>query len=77
MHLAAKSCKSTKIAPLPLILTPKDGGALGVETRWCIRSNNTNTPYQWKIDLTRARLVPEKKFLLTEIKNQLEISLAP
>jgi len=27
--------------------------------------------------LTRARLVPEKKFLLTEIKNQLEISLAP
>ena len=77
MHLAAKSCKSTKIVPLPLILTPKDGGALGVETRWYIRSNHTNTPSQWKIDLTRARLVPENKFLLTEIKNQLEISLAP
>ena len=75
MHLAAKSCKSSKVTPLPLILTPKDGGALGVETRWHIRPNNTNTPYQWKLDLTRARLVPEKKFFLTGIRNKLEISL--
>ncbi len=75
MHLAGKSCKSSKIAPLPLILTPKDGGALGVETRWYIRPNHANTAYQWKLDLTRARLVPEKKFFLTGIRNQLEISL--
>ena len=52
MHLAAKSCKSSKVTPLPLILTPKDGGALGVETRWHIRPNNTNAPYQWKLDLS-------------------------
>ena len=75
MHLAAKSCKSSKITPLPLLLTPKDGGALSVETRWYIRPNHTNTPYQWKLDLKRARLVPEKKFFLEGIKKQLEISL--
>ena len=75
MHLAAKSCKSSNIAPLPLILTPKDGSALCVETRWDIRPNHANKPYQWRLDLTRARLLPEKKFFLTEIKNRLEISL--
>jgi protein ImuA len=65
LHLAAEAGADQAEAPLALLLTPGDGGAPGVETRWHI----TPTPGwardgapRWRLTRSRARMAPEQSW---------------
>jgi protein ImuA len=61
LHLAAEAGAGCGLThPLALLLTPGEGGAPGVETRW--RMDPAHRPGQdlWRLDRLRARMVPPK-----------------
>ncbi|MEO0991446.1 MAG: hypothetical protein AAFX00_10905 [Pseudomonadota bacterium] len=57
LHLAAEASGAR---PLGLILTPGDGGAPGVETRWHMAPRHSATKRGWHLQRRRARMAPEK-----------------
>ncbi len=63
LHLAAEAGMAQAGAPLALLLTPGDGGAPGVETRWHIAAApgwaGDGTPH-WRLRRARARMAPER-----------------
>ncbi len=63
LHLAAEAGMAQAAAPLALLLTPGDGGAPGVETRWHIAATpgwaRDGAP-RWRIRRARARMAPER-----------------
>lgn len=61
LHLAAETGKSVSGAwPLGLLLTPDQGGAPGVETRWHMAGAHGPTPPKrsWHLERMRARTAP-------------------
>ena len=62
LHLAAESHAAGEAAPLALLLTPGDGGAAGVETRWRLDPApgwaRDGVP-RWRLARRRARMAPE------------------
>jgi protein ImuA len=65
LHLAAEAGAAERTgAPLGLILTPGEGGAPGVETRWHMTPAHTPRHDSWRIDLRRARMAPPKTWTL-------------
>jgi protein ImuA len=61
LHLAAEAGAAPGAAPLMLLLTPGDGGAPGVETRWRIDPApgwaRDGRP-RWRLERRRARVAP-------------------
>lgn len=63
MHLAAET--GTNEGPCPptgLLLTPGDGGAAGVETRWRMSPAHKDRQQCWRLERTRARTAPMKNW---------------
>ncbi len=58
MHLAAEQGGAMARAPLGLLLTPGDGGAQGVETRWHMAANHKGEARRWTLTRRRARALP-------------------
>ncbi len=65
MHLAAETGgKDGPYVPLGLLLTPDQGGAQGVESRWHMTSDHANTPGSWHLQRLRARTAPQAQWRL-------------
>ncbi len=62
LHLAAETGASeTGPRPLGLLLTPGQGGAQGIETRWHMAGDHRpGGDPGWRLDRRRARTAPQK-----------------
>ncbi|MEM1072939.1 MAG: hypothetical protein AAF665_02200 [Pseudomonadota bacterium] len=66
MHLAAETgAQLAGPLPLGLLLTPGDGGAPGVETRWHLRAAHRGAEERWRLERLRARTAPRKRWDVT------------
>ncbi|MBT9383440.1 hypothetical protein KM176_06180 [Pseudooceanicola sp. CBS1P-1] len=73
LHLAAEQGRDNGIcAPLGLILTPGDGGAQGVESRWHVTPDHLRAERRlmalehrlWRLERRRARMAPPRAWAL-------------
>lgn len=66
LHLAAETAtREHNTQPIGLLLTPGNGGAAGVETRWHMRPAHHNKSNLWRLDRQRARMAPQKSWVLS------------
>ncbi|MEP4980003.1 hypothetical protein [Ascidiaceihabitans sp.] len=67
IHLAAETGGQNRThAPLGLLLTPGEGGAQGVETRWALTAQHAAPLQSWRLDRLRARRAPQKSWTITQ-----------
>lgn len=64
LHLAAETgAAEGNLRPLGLLLTPGEGGAAGVETRWeMLPRHGACGARRWALHRRRARMAPEKSW---------------
>lgn len=66
LHLAAETgAKEGSEAPLGLLLTPGEGGAPGIETRWHMAQAHAPGAPGWRLCRRRARTLPPQGWHLT------------
>ena len=77
MHLAAETGAGLAAqAPLGLLLTPGDGGAQGIESRWHMAPTHEGRGQRWQLERRRARTQPRKTWTVTRPKGT-EMELTP
>lgn len=63
LHLAAENgAENGKLSPLGLLLTPGDGGAQGIESRWHLAGRHQGEDQTWQLERRRARTDPPKSW---------------
>lgn len=72
LHLAAETPRP---APLGLLLTPEDGGAQGVETRWHMASAHQDHASHWHLERRRARNLPPQSWIASQTRRQAGLEL--
>ncbi|WP_271946659.1 ImuA family protein [Ruegeria faecimaris] len=75
MHLAAEQGGTMGPAPLGLLLTPGDGGAQGVETRWHMAADHHAGVPCWTLTRRRARALPPVSWQATQTKPHAGLNL--
>lgn len=66
LHLAAEAGFGAGVCrPLALLLTPGQGGAPGIETRWSLEPAHHNGASHWILSRLRARMAPPRDWLMT------------
>ncbi|KUJ80026.1 ImuA family protein [Ruegeria profundi] len=75
MHLAAEHGGLMGRAPLGLLLTPGDGGAQGVETRWHMAADHQGDARRWTLTRRRARALPPVSWQATQTKPRAGLNL--
>lgn len=70
LHLAAETGADqggqSQEAPLGLLLTPGDGGAQGIESRWHMAAAHDGSAQRWQLERRRARNAPPKSWMLAQ-----------
>lgn len=76
MHLAAENGAAERNGPPPLglLLTPGDGGAQGVESRWQMDPAHVPGREGWRLTRVRARTDPVKSWAVQRGQKGLEIT---
>jgi protein ImuA len=70
LHLAAEQGGAAAgRLPLGLILTPGDGGAAGVESRWQMTPRHARELNSWDLKRLRARTAPVKDWRVTQTEH--------
>ncbi|PRY73969.1 ImuA family protein [Marivita geojedonensis] len=66
LHLASEAgCGAGVCRPLALLLTPDQGGAPGIETRWALNPAHHKGAGHWTLSRLRARMAPPRDWLMT------------
>ncbi|MEM8630571.1 MAG: hypothetical protein AAGF74_04995 [Pseudomonadota bacterium] len=73
LHLAAETGGG---AALGLLLTPGDGGAAGVESRWHLAPRHRATHRTWALERRRARSAPPKSWAIEHTMQGFTLSSA-
>ncbi|MBE1283964.1 MAG: hypothetical protein GJ676_11695 [Rhodobacteraceae bacterium] len=66
MHLAAEQGGQVGQAPLGLLLTPGQGGAQGIESRWSMVPAHSGTRRLWQLDRLRARTSSTRRWQIMQ-----------
>lgn len=61
LHLAAETGGGTALG---ILLTPGDGGAAGIESRWKMTPRHSATRRNWQLERRRARIAPPAAWTL-------------
>ena len=83
MHLAAETGAETETglgpdqAPLGLLLTPGDGGAQGIESRWHMAPTHSGRTRQWRLERRRARTQPQQAWVAYKASGSAPLTLSP
>ena len=75
MHLAAEQGGAMGRPPLGLLLTPGDGGAQGVETRWHMAAQHQGEARRWNLTRRRARALPPVTWQATQTRPRAGLEL--
>lgn len=73
LHLAAETGATRANAPLGLLLTPGEGGAAGVETRWRMEPTPERASY-WRLTRMRARALPPQDWAVNKRREMAQLS---
>lgn len=77
LQLAAETgAEEGRVIPTGLMLTPGDGGAQGVESRWRIAPRHGERRTRWQLDLLRARSNPPGSWMLAAAEDRPGFTLA-
>ena len=76
LHLAAESgSKFISDPPVGLLLTPDEGGAQGVETRWKLQPDIQNNHLGWSLSRIKARQAPTATWqIIQTVKTPFQIA---
>lgn len=67
MHLAVETgAAEGGHSPIGLLLTPGDGGAQGIETRWHMAPAHTGSARLWRLERRRARSQPPQSWTVAQ-----------
>lgn len=75
LHLAAGVPEGAP--PLGLLLTPGEGGAPGIESRWQAEPAHGPGLTRWRLSRLRARMVPPATWHLSQPAPRAELALSP
>lgn len=77
LHLAAEAGAQTGgMAPAGLVLTPGDGGAPGVESRWHMAPRHPAGGWCWQLERRRARMAPPAAWTVTQAGRRMTFTRA-